>query len=470
MAKKDIEDRAAYAAASTMDFSQGGRVSKEINSFIPFFNAGILGTRNLARYAKSNPAIFATKLLQLAAINAALAAWNHGLIGDQEEAADRGDAYRRFVSANNKSVNHIIMLPFKYLDKDGVVRYPYIKIPKPQEQKLFSGLFEHLSLKSFGIEDNYLSERGLMDAQSLMSYLPDGSNWLPPIANALLAYQTNYNMYRGEKFYKGRGDLPKAKDQYDYQKTPQSYIELGSNLNMSPDRLKGAFEMAVPTGNPMMDLMNFTADKLGMGSREFYRHQSNQKSWMDQLGDFTKSLDSNDRDKVHQFISESLSNLPGAKRLMGVTTSVPIDVNRKDLVSQGISDKKELTDKMMDMIHQYHDSKDTDHAITEDQLFDTAQSIGSDKELGADGTTDVVRLIQMAKTAIKGKDATQTAMNVRFLNSDPRIQAGYAYELMKGMPDPAKKEQFFNELEESNMFSNRFFMELEKVIEKEDNK
>jgi hypothetical protein len=464
--EKEIQERGAFEAASTIDFSQGGRVTKEINAFIPFFNAGVLGTRNLFRYATSNPALFTSKVLQLAAVNAALAAWNHGLIGDDEEAKERGDAYRRYVSAHNKSVNHVIMLPFKYTDEDGVVRYPFIKIPKPQEQKLLSGLFEHLTLKSYGIDDNYTAERAKQDAQSLISYIPDGNNWLPPVANAIIAYQTNYNMFRGDKFYKGKGDAPKESDQFDYQKTPLSYIKIGKSLGLSPDRLKGAYETLVPQSNPMMDLINYSANELGLGSRKYYRDSENKKTWMDQLSSFTSALGSDNKDEINRFISESLKSIPGAKRLMDITTSTPIEENRQDIISERMSQKKNINDKMMDVIKSYHDNNGEANAITEDELFEMAQSIGSDKSLGADGATDVVRLVSMAKTAVKGKDASQTAMNVRFLNSDPKVQAEYANKLMNDMPDTEKRAQFLKEIEESNMFSSRFWQELEGFKEK----
>jgi hypothetical protein len=465
--QKEIQERASFLAASTMDFSHGGRVTKEVNAVIPFFNAGILGTRNLFRYAKDNPAKFGVKLLQLAAVNAALAQWNHGVLGNDEDSKDRGDYYRRYISANDKSVNHIIMLPFKYTDDRGVERYPYIKIPKPQEQKLFSGVFEHLALKAHGIDDNYIKERGMMDASSLATYIPDGGNFLPAILSPFASYMSNHDFFRNESYYKGMTKvLPK--DEYN-DKTPMSYRKLGELINMSPDRLKGAFESAVPTNNQIFDLVNFSANHLGLGSREYYRNEENKKSWLDQLGSVSKHMPDEDKNDLNKFISETLHNLPGAKRLMGITTTSPIDSERQQLIMEGDSEKKRLSFEMQDYIKRYENNKHSDDKITEDELFDAAQRIGSDKNLGADGTTDVVRLVSMAKLAVKGQDATQFAKDMRYISNDPEIQARNFYHLMQGVPDQAKRVEYLKQIEESNMFSSRFYQALEE-LEKSDKK
>jgi hypothetical protein len=459
--QKEIQERASFQAAQTMDFAQGGTLAKDINAAIPFFNAGILGTRNLLRYAKNNPTTFTHKLLQLAAVNGALAAWNYGLYTNDKARKDMADYYQRYVTANDKSVNHIIMLPFAYTDDQGIKRYPYIKIPKPQELKLFSGLFESMALKSEGINDNYLQERGLMDAASLASYIPDGGNFLPPVLAGPVSYLSNYDFFRNRDYSKVKD---KVLPQYEFNdKTPETYKKLGELLHLSPDRLKGGFEAAIPTNNQIFDLVNFSADKMGLGSRDYDRTKAAGKSWLDQLATVSNGLSDDDKNDMHKFISETLHAIPGAKRLMGVTASAPIDANSTNIV-QEVNSRKYLMDYEMDgLIKEYQNNRNNETKITEDDLMKKAQELGSDPKFGGDGAQDVVNLAHRAKLAIKGIDATQIAKDIRVKSGNPEAQAALAIESMSRIPNPEDKAIFLQQLQDSNLFTKQFWAELEKL-------
>lgn len=85
---KDTGDArlAAYEAAEvTTNFARSGTVSKELDAFIPYLNAAIQGTYNVASKAKSNPGRFAAKLITSQVLIALIEmAWNHVSGSDED--------------------------------------------------------------------------------------------------------------------------------------------------------------------------------------------------------------------------------------------------------------------------------------------------------------------------------------------------------------------------------------------------
>jgi hypothetical protein len=66
--KEAIELRATRIARDYLDFAQGGNVAKALDTGIPYLNASIQGTRGIFRAAKREPAVFTTKVAQIAGL------------------------------------------------------------------------------------------------------------------------------------------------------------------------------------------------------------------------------------------------------------------------------------------------------------------------------------------------------------------------------------------------------------------
>jgi len=88
----------------TVDFSQGGTVTKYLNNFIPFFNVGFQGPAQVARAFRENPRAFVATLGSLIGIpSAAAEVWNRS---DPQRAKDYAD-----VPQYVKDQGVVIMLP-----------------------------------------------------------------------------------------------------------------------------------------------------------------------------------------------------------------------------------------------------------------------------------------------------------------------------------------------------------------------
>jgi hypothetical protein len=202
---------------------------------------------------------------------------------------------------------------------------------------------------------------------------------------------------------------------------------------------------------------------MGLGSRDYDRTKAAGKSWLDQLATVSNGLSDDDKNDMHKFISETLHAIPGAKRLMGVTASAPIDANSTNIV-QEVNSRKYLMDYEMDgLIKEYQNNRNNETKITEDDLMKKAQELGSDPKFGGDGAQDVVNLAHRAKLAIKGIDATQIAKDIRVKSGNPEAQAALAIESMARIPNPEDKAIFLQQLQDSNLFTKQFWAELEKL-------
>lgn len=129
---------AFYAAMDvTVNFRRGGSMSKQINKFIPFFNAGVQGQDKFARWLTADDApqsarktAVAKRVFAYVAVSAALGAIMWYINGDDEEKK------RNYAQLSNYTKNNFWCIPLG----DG----EYFTIPKPREIGVLSSLFETL--------------------------------------------------------------------------------------------------------------------------------------------------------------------------------------------------------------------------------------------------------------------------------------------------------------------------------------
>lgn len=125
-AGESVAIRKAVQAAydNSVNFQRSGTASRVINMFIPYFNAGIQGSRNVARSFRDRPMATSVKSIGYVAAPAIAAT-----------AYNMSDERRREVYENindfEKENNYIIVLPGAKQKEDGSYE-GVIKIPKPQ--------------------------------------------------------------------------------------------------------------------------------------------------------------------------------------------------------------------------------------------------------------------------------------------------------------------------------------------------
>uniref|UniRef100_A0A6M3KDW5 Large polyvalent protein associated domain-containing protein n=1 Tax=viral metagenome TaxID=1070528 RepID=A0A6M3KDW5_9ZZZZ len=255
---------ATQIARNYLDFAQGGRAIKALDSVVPYLNASVQGTRSVFRAAKTNPVIFASKIAQLMVLSQGLYYANKFIYGSKYDE----------ISPQDRINNWNIMLPFSYKDESGTDRQHYLKIPKDQSQRAFSALFEGMAAKAIGDEDY---DYGLI-AEAGKQFLPIvPTEGLPPTIEAALTYGFNMDMWTNEKVWKGTEQADKTQEFT--ERTPPIFakgaeaVKDVTGIELSPERLRSALGTIFTRHNPYTDLVGIGLHKLMQEMPEADRHR-----------------------------------------------------------------------------------------------------------------------------------------------------------------------------------------------------
>lgn len=275
----DIYFRAVASARSIMDFNQGGYITKDMESVMPYLNAATQGSRVLFDAFAERPFETTSNILQLttigitSAIGASLAAI--AMFSDEDEERSSIEIYldnMSMVSPHDRRNNFIIFTGKK--DEDG--NPIYIKIAKAQQITPFTVISEHIVLnklrRDYGMkEDGKLFEKSLDAINDNISPI----QWLSfredptligvsliarnPFGRAAMTYTTGYDFYRQEKLSWDidKKGVPKYMEGYSSDRVDDFYKEIGMDLKMSPVRMKAMVESVLtsPSTNPYLGIM-----------------------------------------------------------------------------------------------------------------------------------------------------------------------------------------------------------------------
>ena len=279
---------ATWIARNYLDFSQGGRFAKAADAAFPYLNAGIQGTRGVARAAKQDPVTFGIKVAQIGGLATGLYLANR-LVNPE---AQKNIPSR--VSVNN----WVLTTPWSFQDKEGNDRHVYIKIAKDQGQRVFATFFEALMQKHY--EGKYPTQ-SMFDAMKEFWPITPTTN-LPPLVSAILGYKGNYDFWRNEKIWKDQRNIKPELEKY--PTTHPGYVAAGEMLHMSPVRLERAMSKVVTNGNIYTSLV-------GAGLRPFFDEMA--------------------PDQRRSSVQEMMGHLPLAKRIIGITPPPNTDELEQDL-------------------------------------------------------------------------------------------------------------------------------------------
>lgn len=268
---KDIQREATAYARNYLDFAQGGKAIKFMNSVIPYLNAGFQVTRGTLRAVQRNPKVFWYKMGQLGATAAAITAYNLGMYptDDEEKAQERKQYYLNDISERRKADNFIIMTNLSYMKNDKK-HFVYFAFPKDNAQKTITGWVEGSLAAMTGEKGQLLNERRWMEVQALIQNVADLGN-LPPIQSAILGSQLNKDLFYRTDIWSGR-DLGKYKSQeFNPNVTPQRFIKagewsekvseaLGFEASFSPVRMQYFMSQFTTKSNVISTLMGEALD------------------------------------------------------------------------------------------------------------------------------------------------------------------------------------------------------------------
>lgn len=227
---------ASRRAALNIDYSQGGVISKGLNTVVPFFNARMQVRRGLFESMLKNPGIFAYKVAQPAIAGAGLLYWYN--MDHEAELANVPDriAVDNFIFATGK----------KTVDENGNVQYGYIAIPKEDWFKLPFELTTAMLDLMRGKKPKW--ERITMAAESLV-----GVDITIPTFELVNTYRSNYDNFREEPVWKGPRNVEPGAESYRHT---EAYWKLwGDITNLSPERSKAALSKLIPMSNPLVGLL-----------------------------------------------------------------------------------------------------------------------------------------------------------------------------------------------------------------------
>jgi len=220
-------------ARTYLDFSQGGRMAKAMDSGLPYFNASIQAMRASGRAFAKDPALFAWKMSQIGVMAGGLYFANR---------YRNPEAFSQ-VSEYDRNANWIMTTPYSFEDADGVKRHVYFRIAKDQGQQVFATLFESLAAVVAG--DEVKPERIREAALNMFNITP--SQFFPPTAKAVVGVMGNYDMWKGEKVWKGKTETDPYLEYTKY--THPVFVNAGKATGVSPERTRFALRQYFTSGN-----------------------------------------------------------------------------------------------------------------------------------------------------------------------------------------------------------------------------
>lgn len=277
--KDDVYFKAVASARSIMDFNQGGYITKDMESVMPYLNAATQGSRVLFDAFSERPLETTSNILQLTTIGiASTVGASLGLIWafkDDDDERDNMEIYLdnlSMVSPHDRRNNFIIFTGEK--DEEG--NPIYIKIAKAQQITPFTVISEHIVLNKFRRDYGIKEEGKLFD--KTMEVVNDNISpiqWLSfredptligislmaknPFGRAAMTYTTGYDFYRQEKLSWDidKKGVPRYMEGYSSDRVDDFYKEIGMDLKMSPVRMKAMVESVLtsPSTNPYLGIM-----------------------------------------------------------------------------------------------------------------------------------------------------------------------------------------------------------------------
>lgn len=214
-------EAALLAREATLDFSRGGVVSKGINQYVPFFNAGVQSVDKLLRTFKENPK--GTMFWGIATITVpSVILTGYYLYGAPE---DEREEYLEIPQWQKDM--------FWVFKQDGEWR----RIPKPFSfGYLFGSVperFMHWGYQGEKPEMKKFWQEFVGGIAGTISPVNDASSLLPPLMKMTIEDLTNYNFFTGRDIY------PEWMDRYDPEERYNKYTSetskaVGGTIGVSP--------------------------------------------------------------------------------------------------------------------------------------------------------------------------------------------------------------------------------------------
>lgn len=258
------------ARENSIDFNEAGEIGRVANTFIPYFNSSIQGSRAMARNLRDNPVSASLKIATIAGTpTVASTAWN---LDDKDRAAVYKD-----IPEYEKALNFIIVLPGAHKKEDGTYE-GVLKIKKPAGVAAFvepvrkfmeyqhatgKDLSDFLKENGTGLAMDFASDQGPIkfSRDGKFDLLSTAGSVVPVAVKPALEAALNKDMYTGRDIVSDKLAENPLEEQTSKQKSllgsaianqlgvaPKhvdhfikgQFGELGTNIQNAADRLAGA--------------------------------------------------------------------------------------------------------------------------------------------------------------------------------------------------------------------------------------
>lgn len=236
---KEIQFKASqYARDHGPDYSQGGSLTKVIDSVIPYSNAYVQANRVVINNILENKTRFTIMASQMMTGIGALYAYNRAA---NPEALSQ-------VSPQERAQNFVMVLPeidgiTTYKDSEGNKRYRYVKIKKVPElapiAMAFESIIEYMDTGKVPKRELFASLEGVFPPHFI------------PTLSALVAVAGNKDTYFWNDIWKGPENIPNSLKYYPGE-TQEAFVKLGAVLNISPEQLAAGFHAVIPKSNSIV--------------------------------------------------------------------------------------------------------------------------------------------------------------------------------------------------------------------------
>jgi hypothetical protein len=217
-------EAALLAREATLDFARGGKTSRQINRYVPFFNAGVQGVDKLIRTIRENPK--ATVAYGLGTITVPqLLITGYYLYGAPE---DERKEYLE-IPAWQKDLFFVFKTGDQWVRVPKPFSFGYIFGSVPERFMLWGYDGDKPEMKKFWQELVY----GIGGA---FSPVYDPSSLMPPLIKSVIEWQTNYNFFTQRDIYPSWMDnLPPEARANKF--TSETAKMLGEQLKVSPAKI-----------------------------------------------------------------------------------------------------------------------------------------------------------------------------------------------------------------------------------------
>lgn len=375
----DIYNNAVANARGILDFNQGGYITKDLESVIPYINVAFQGGRVALSTLEKDPVKTTSKILQVATMASAVPIGiSLALISaNKEDDDDDKSVYDIYLNAMSgislyqKSKYMNIVTGKK--NEDG--EYQVLKIAKAQELSpvisITDDIYTNVIRKVAGKEKksgSRITEDALFTFNSNVSPFdltsPQGFFTRTPAAKATLTYATGYDFFREQPLSNDIGKVPKSVEGINMKSTEDFYKKLGEKYGLSPVRSKAFVESLItsPNTNPFVGVLYGGADAVSSDKdlksigKDLFKtiYKSTGKRVVSYSSDFNRKLETREdlEDKLDKIKAENYRQKAEFNKLAKdyINKEISRDELNSKLQELEPNERKRLINKIKDKI------------------------------------------------------------------------------------------------------------------------